>query len=178
MLNNIDTLHTIYVVSLTAAIIMFILTMVLFFLFDMRHVFGWIFGVSEKKEIRKMEANTAFTSQLNAKYNKQMKGKVFTDTGSLRRKQSPAELLGMTSAPPPQNTDTGGNTAFSQDSTETESLGRQGSFETAVLNLDQSENDTTVLKHDPQTQLQPNPNIQFMIVKQIMMIHTDEVIEG
>ena len=78
---------------------MLVITIVFFFLFDIRHVIGKLFGFSERKEIKKLSENTAFTSQLNKKYNQKMKGKVFTDSGNLKKNQTPAELMGLTSSP-------------------------------------------------------------------------------
>lgn len=51
-MNNIETLHTIYIATMTAGIIMLVITIVLFFLFDIRHVVGRLFGFSEKKKSR------------------------------------------------------------------------------------------------------------------------------
>ena len=94
-MNNIETLHTIYIVCMTAAIIMLVISIVLFFLFDIRHIIGRMLGFSEKKAIKEMEENNSFTSQLQQKYNVKMKDKVFTNSGSLKKNQSPAEKLGM-----------------------------------------------------------------------------------
>ena len=99
IMNNIETLHTIYIATMTAGIIMLVITIVLFFLFDIRHVVGRLFGFSEKKEIKKLSENTAFTSQLNQKYNQKMKGKVFTESGNLKKNQTPAQMLGLSNAP-------------------------------------------------------------------------------
>lgn len=107
-LNNLDTLHTIYIVTLTAAIIMLVVTIVLFFVFDIRNVFARIFGFAEKKEIKQMEQNSSSTSQLNKKYGKKMKNKIFTDTGSLKNNATPAERMGMV---PPKNMAAGVGTA-------------------------------------------------------------------
>ena len=107
-MNNLDTLHTIYIVTLTAAIIMLVVTIVLFFVFDIRNVFARIFGFAEKKEIKQMEQNSSSTSQLNKKYGKKMKNKIFTDTGSLKNNATPAGRMGMV---PPKNMAAGVGTA-------------------------------------------------------------------
>ena len=122
-MNNIDTLHTIYIVCMTAAIIMLVISVVLFFLFDIRHIIGRLLGFTEKKAIKEMEANTSFTSQLQDKYNTKMKDKVFTNTGSLKKNQTPAERLGMTASPQP----------VSDESYDTTPLGYSSEAATALL---------------------------------------------
>ncbi len=179
-MNNIETLHTIYIVCMTAAIIMLVISIVLFFLFDIRHIIGRMLGFSEKKAIKEMEENNSFTSQLQQKYNVKMKDKVFTNSGSLKKNQSPAEKLGM--SPPPSQS------AYS-DSYDTTPLGYSSEAATAVL-YDQSEADTTQLDFSSESQttvlnenqhnnnyvVSPIANMQFNIINQIMYVHTDEVI--
>ena len=92
-MNNIETLHTIYIVCMTAAIIMLVISIVLFFLFDIRHIIGRMLGFSEKKAIKEMEENNSFTSQLQQKYNVKMKDKVFTNSGSLKKNQYNASWI-------------------------------------------------------------------------------------
>lgn len=181
-MNNIETLHTLYIVSLTAAILMLVITIVLFFVFDMRHVIGKMLGFAEKKAIKEMEASTAFTSQLNDKYNKKMKDKVFTDTGSLKKKETPVQKLGMAPASPG-----GGNVPAGYGSSQTTVLGYNQS-EAATTQLDYSEQDTTQLRYDAsdsqttvlapggETPQNPIQDLQFTITRQIMYIHTDEKI--
>lgn len=187
-MNNIQTLHTIYIASLTAAIVMFVITLILFFAFDMRHVIGRMLGFAEKKAIKEMEANTSFTSQLNDKYNRKMKDKVFTNTGSLKKRQTPAEMLGMTSVPP-QVPDNNSTSVLAYGTSETTALGYADS-EAATTQLDFSEENTTQLKvdySDEQTTVLSQglgggappksiSNLQFTVTQQIMYIHTDECI--
>lgn len=184
-MSNLDTLHTIYIVTLTAAIIMFIITIVLFFVFDIRHIIGRVFGFSEKKAIKEMEANTSFTSQLNSKYNRKMKDKVFTTTGSLKRYQTPAERMGLVD----QQTAATGNGGHSEPGGYSDPEGYQ---ETVALNNDaeplttrlfqgESEDRTTVLNAGQDVGFEVSKanvieDFQFMIVKQIMLVHTNESI--
>lgn len=187
-MNNIDTLHSIYMVSLTAAIIMAVITIVLFFVFDIRHIIGRIFGFTERKAVKQkqMEASTIVTSQLNNKYNKKMKDKVFTNTGSLKRNQTPVEMLGINKMPALeemyQTTESLEAAAAAYGMDETTSLD-MSETQTAVLKEDESDSQTTVLSdnaYEPQTTVLSSgavSDLQFMIIKQIIMIHTDESIE-
>lgn len=164
-MSNIETLHTIYIATMTAGIIMLVITVVLFFLFDIRHVIGKMFGFAERKEIKKLSDNTAFTGQLNSKYGQSMKGKVFTDTGSLKKKQTPAEMLGLTE---PQ--------AYAAEQTDT------GAAATDVLSHAQPSDDQTTLLGTRGRPLSPGAlapagNLQFTITRQIVMTHTNESIE-
>lgn len=181
-MNNIETLHTIYIATMTAGIIMLVITVVFFFLFDIRHVIGKLFGFSERKEIKKLSENTAFTSQLNKKYNQKMKGKVFTDSGNLKKNQTPAELMGLTSSPGPAvGTEQGINYAAASqvgdDSLATAVLGHEaGANETAPLTNDQ----TTVLSDRgavARAKAAGVADLQFTITRQILLTHTDETIE-
>lgn len=179
-MNNIDTLHTLYIVSMTAAILMLVITIVLFFVFDMRHVIGKMLGFAEKKAIKQMEASTAFTSQLNDKYNKKMKDKVFTNTGSLKKNETPVERLGM--VPTSQSAQ---NLPREYGASQTTVLGYSQS-EAATTQLDYSEQDTiqlqfdvsdsqtTVLSPGGETPQTPIQNLQFTVTRQIMYIHTEE----
>lgn len=181
-MNNIETLHTIYIATMTAGIIMLVITIVLFFLFDIRHVVGRLFGFSEKKEIKKFSENTAFTSQLNQKYNQKMKGKVFTESGNLKKNQTPAQMLGLSNAPGAaansgQNANYAAATQDGDDSLATAVLGKEsGSNETQPLNGDQ----TTVLQNNDavvRARSMRSTDLQFTITRQILLTHTDETIE-
>ena len=181
-MNNIETLHTIYIATMTAGIIMLVITIVLFFLFDIRHVVGRLFGFSEKKEIKKLSENTAFTSQLNQKYNQKMKGKVFTESGNLKKNQTPAQMLGLSNAPgatanSEQNANYAAATQDGDDSLATAVLGKEsGSNETQPLNGDQ----TTVLQNNDavvRARSMRSTDLQFTITRQILLTHTDETIE-
>jgi hypothetical protein len=172
---------------MTAAIIMLVITIVLFFLFDIRHIFGRIFGFSERKEIKRLRNNTAFTSQLNNKYNQKMKGQVFTDTGSLKKKQTPAERLGIAPVSNQNN-----KTPDLQDDNSMYRV-EDGSKLTTVLSsvtestgivgqaVNSDEIQTTLLSRGdinapPDLNL-TIPNVQFTIIRQIIMTHTEETIE-
>ena len=182
IMNNIETLHTINIATMTAGIIMLVITIVLFFLFDIRHVVGRLFGFSEKKEIKKLSENTAFTSQLNQKYNQKMKGKVFTESGNLKKNQTPAQMLGLSNAPGAaansgQNANYVAATQDGDDSLATAVLGNEiGSNETAPLTNDQ----TTVLSDRgavARAKAAGAADLQFTITRQILLTHTDETIE-
>ena len=181
-MNNIETLHAIYIATMTAGIIMLVITIVLFFLFDIRHVIGRLFGFSEKKEIKKLSENTAFTSQLNQKYNQKMKGKVFTESGNLKKNQTPAQMLGLSNAPGAaansgQNVNYAAATQDVDDSLATAVLENEsGSNETQPLNGDQ----TTVLQNNDaavRARSMRSTDLQFTITRQILLTHTDETIE-
>lgn len=181
-MNNIETLHTIYIATMTAGIIMLVITIVFFFLFDIRHVIGKLFGFSERKEIKKLSENTAFTSQLNKKYNQKMRGKVFTDSGNLKKNQSPAELMGLANKP-----DAAAGTVQNASYAAAPPVG-DDSLATAVLGHEVDSNETTPLSDGQTTVLQNNDaavkarsaksaDLQFTITRQILLTHTDETIE-
>ena len=167
-MDNIELLHNIYVVSLTAAIIMAVITIVLFFVLDMRHTIGRLFGINKRKEIRQMETNSQDSKRLNSRYNKEMKNKVFTDTGSLKKNQTPAERLGMTgSESPPAET-----SLIDLSETQTTLLSQKNAeIQTSGASKDTGGDATTLLSNKAVADL------QFMIIKQIIMINTDENIE-
>ena len=180
-MNNIETLHTIYIACLTAGVIMLVITIILFFLFDIRHVIGNLFGFTERKEIKKLRENTAFTSQLNNKYNQKMKGKVFTDSGNLKKHQTPAEQMGLTNisntGETPEEYRGNSQTAFENDSLATEVLNHSEYANEMALFKD---NQTTVLNVREvagQMTSPPIADLQFTITRQILLTHTDETIE-
>lgn len=179
-MSNIEVLHTLYLVTMTAAVIMLVLTIVLFFVFDIRHVIGRMFGFSERKEVKRLKEHTDFTSQLNNRYSQKIKGQIYTDTGSLNKKQTPAERLGLTSetkskklkrkeeALPKQENDAALTTALNTGPALPEASGTD-EIQTTVLGAPETDSQTVSGI--------AVPNLQFTIIRQIVMIHTEETIE-
>ena len=185
-MSNIETLHTLYLVTMTASAIMLVLTIVLFFVFDIRHVIGKLFGFAERKAVKKLKENTAFTSQLNNKYNQRLKGQIYTDTGSLKKKQTPAERLGMTGTEANSKRLKKWNEEVSQAQQTPISQIDEGNSQTTALSVGAAspvtsvsdEMQTTVLGASAgSSQNNAVPNLQFTIIRQIVMIHTEESIE-
>ncbi len=181
---GIQLYHNLTVICGTAGAVMLILTIILFIVFDMKQVISRMLGLTEKKAIKEMEANTSFTSQLNVKYNKKMKNKVFTPTGSLKANMTPAErMLNQQSksnipviTPPP--TEYG---ATEQISPGRQEQNVQASGDNVPVSLENETPDTTVLSDNGATTVLSGSgepvDYTFMVVRQMMLIHTDEIVD-
>ena len=61
---NLDKYHNIFLICLIAAICFLVVAIALFFLLNIPRVFMIITGISRKKEIKQLDDNAAYTSQL------------------------------------------------------------------------------------------------------------------
>lgn len=199
-------LNTIFIVCLALAIVFFIITIVLFFLFDIRTIFNIRSGKAAAKTVKEMETANASTGRLRV-------GKV-TNTGTLDKKQGKSKKLktktqtfGVPTPPdviPQQGPITEDITThpvtperLSDDnqtellSEQTQLLGHQNRYPKEPENTEPAEGETELLHTDadvaspvPQTvedkdtsvQEQKYDDIRFEIVKMIILCDTDEVI--
>lgn len=158
--------HTAFIVFLILTILFLVVSVVLFFRFNIRGIFDMRTGRGARKTIQKMQ-------EINAQ------------TGKLRQDvvtHTPVNLQGAEriSAPPTEKR--------IKEAQETEALSNQGSQETALLSNQGSQettllhdyNETTVLsseltKETPQPESKKLPGA-FKIEKEIIWIHTEEML--
>lgn len=153
MTNNteeiLSILNTGYTVCLVLALAFFLLSVVLFFLFDIRHVYMIKSGKAAKRDIRKLEETNFQTGQLSQYSNMDMGG--YTTTGNLTPSEdlyptAPMEQLSAASSVPAAPDANG----------------------TTLLNA----GETTVLN----TGAVPVQSYYFKIIKKELHIHTTEYI--
>lgn len=158
--------HTAFIVFLILTILFMVVSVVLFFRFNIRGIFDMRTGRGARKTIQKMQ-------EINAQ------------TGKLRQDvvtHTPVNLQGAEriSAPPTEKR--------IKEAQETEALSNQGSQETTLLSDQGSQettllhdyNETTVLsseltKETPQPESKKLPGA-FKIEKEIIWIHTEEML--
>lgn len=168
--------HTAFLVFLILTIIFLLVSVILFFKFNIRGIFDLKTGRGAKKAIQKMEEINAQTGKLRQE--------VVTNTPV---RLTPEERI----ASPPTEKRTGNQKMeppTDQGSQETELLSGQGSQETELLSNQEAQktmfvkdyNETTVLSQD---QLEETPQPEkinlpgaFKIEKEIMWVHTEEML--
>lgn len=170
MESQLQLYQTIYTICLVSGIIMTVLTTVMFFAFKIYKVIGDMTGVSQRKEIKQMQSEAAFTSQLDDKGKK--KNKMVTPSGRLNNNMH----VGMTSRMANLRT------AIIQPPEPPAKPNNQTSANTSVL--DESLNGTQVLSvnetsngNDSVKKIKTAPSKYYVRVeRKIIMTHSDEKI--
>lgn len=178
----ISVLSTCFMVCLAFTILFFAISVILFFLFDIRTIFNVKTGRAQAKTVKEMQTANASTGRLR------VGGK--TQTSKLTKEQR--NKTKVPTVIPPQHT---GEQQLSMNSYTQQS----GSAETELLHQNVEENrepaknetffqpadtgnipmqfipeaETSVLN---QRQLDETKDIHFVVKKKILLIHTDEVI--
>lgn len=175
----IDILNTLFWVCLSGAIIFFIISVVLFFVFDIRTIFNIKTGRAQAKTIKEMKAANESTGRLR------VAGK--TQTTKLTKEQM-AEPRVPAVTPPEAGTQ---NQYYNSGADETELLEKetevlhQGEDETSLLSPEQPNNnysETTVLSDIGnngynETVVDENEvRVGFRVIKNIVLVHTNEII--
>lgn len=184
----INIYHTAYIVCLVFAIVFLVLTVFLFFKFDIRKIIDIKTGRGAKRSIQKME-------EINARTGKLRQDMVARTPSRLKAEDRityppTAENPKVHAQVAAQNAGTQGQkTVHISDpsgSDYTQPLGGQGSENTTILSdssettiLCQEDPETTVLSQNPLVESQPEKKAlpgMFKIEKEILWVHTKEVL--
>lgn len=175
----IDILNTLFWVCLSGAILFFIISVVLFFVFDIRTIFNIKTGRAQAKTVKEMKAANESTGRLR------VAGK--TQTTKLTKEQM-AEPRVPAVAPPEAGTQ---NQYYNSGADETELLEKetevlhQGEDETSLLSPEQPNNnysETTVLSdignngYNETVVDENEARVGFTVIKNIVLVHTNEII--
>ena len=175
----IDILNTLFWVCLSGAIIFFIISVVLFFVFDIRTIFNIKTGRAQAKTVKEMKAANESTGRLR------VAGK--TQTTKLTKEQMTESRVPAVT-PPEAGTQ---NQYYNSGANETEILEKetevlhQGEDETSLLSPERPNNnysETTVLSDIGnngynETVVDENEvRVGFRVIKNIVCVHTNEII--
>ena len=174
---NMSRYHNIFLICLIAGICFLLVAIALFFLLKIPKVFMIITGLSKKKEIRQLDDNAAYTSQLtNLKTGKMPK----REPARRQRKQdvySPSGKLNVHAGSVPV-TQINPNAIDADPRSETTLLSNSPdeSIGTTVLSHDSAEQGTSLLSGGERYQHLSPQEFGFRLEREIMLIHTDEEI--
>ena len=163
----ISILNTSFWVCLSFAILFFLISIVLFFVFDIRTIFNIKTGRAQAKTVKEMKAANESTGRLR------VDGK--TQTSKLTNEGKDTDRAPAVAPPGSQET----NQQYSSGSEETEVLFQNPSWN--VNNMNYAE--TSVLssnmtdEFNGKNDLEAVNNINFRIVKKTVLIHTGEIIQ-
>lgn len=178
-MDSISVLNTAYIICLAMAILFFVISVVLFFLFDIRTIYMIRSGRAQAKTVKEMQEINASTGRLR------VAGK--TQTGSMKKEkphqnviQPPSPAVNQTPAQPaadyPQEED------YSEGYATTEKLPAPDAAAAEVLPTFDGGEDTTVLRNYAETSVlasneaKPSPTIYFDVIKKIALCDTEEII--
>lgn len=168
----IEILKTGYIICLVLTVMFFLISVLLFFVFDIKQVFLVRTGRAAKRGIRKLEEqnfNTGRLSQYKAANHN------FANSGSLENSQELPKTEQMSGNPAPVQPPQPPNFSGAQEGLATTVLGQN---DTTVLNNEF----TTVLNNGATTVLSQgmqgaiHETRKFRIVKKEMCIHTEEIL--
>ncbi len=171
---NLQTYHTVFLICLIAAICFLLVAIALFFILNIPNVFMKITGISRKKEIKQLDDNAAYTSQLtNLKKSskvsepprRKQRQEMYSASGKLNIREGsvPVTQIDRTAA----YADPRSETTLLSNSPE-ESIG------TTVLSNDISEQETSLLSGSEIYQRVSPQDFRFHLSREIMLVHTDE----
>lgn len=164
----IGTLSTCFWVCLSFTVLFFIISVILFFVFDIKMIFNIRTGRAQTKTIKEMKSATESTGRLR------IDGK--TQTSKLTEEEKVASRAPAV-APPQSDVQ---NQHYSSGSEETEILSQDKAESNGYENMVFAE--TTVLSGNMTNDLEksdlsePVKINDFRVVKRLVYIHTDEVI--
>ncbi|MBQ8982081.1 MAG: hypothetical protein IJ079_00710 [Lachnospiraceae bacterium] len=173
----IATYHNLFLICLVLAIVFLILSIALFFLFDIRNVIAVLSGQAEKKAIKKMQEETAYTGQLARRAPNKMARSMVSQSGSLNVPvPSGNHVIDPSMDHATIKTEALAEPEMYISKNDTMVLNNE-SMATSVLTADS----TTVLSQDMLPQKPEKPKIDvsivgFVLERQILMTHTDEKI--
>lgn len=181
--STLSILQTCFSVCVAFCILFFIITVVLFFLFDIRTIFNIRTGRAKRKTVSEMQAANNQTGRLR------VEGKTLTSKLDKQRKPKKLKITPPNNSPIQTQSSNGSyKNTTSVDYNNSGSVPQEydaGAAPTSLLNnydydasptgkLDQ--NETIVEKNHsmPVTTAQPLPS--FRVCKKIVVVHTDEII--
>lgn len=164
----ISTLNTCFWVCLAFTALFFIISIALFFVFDIRTIFNIKTGRAQAKTVKEMKAANERTGRLR------VDGKTQTSKLSEKEKEAGRALAVSPPEPQPQN-------QYNSGSEDTDVLSQTISTNSEYGNLDYAE--TSVLSDNMTDEFnQSNSSatadkIYFKVVKKELIIHTNEIIQ-
>ncbi|MGN1134174.1 MAG: hypothetical protein ACI4RN_06945 [Oscillospiraceae bacterium] len=182
----IDIYNTGFIVCLAFAILFFVAAVVLFFVFDIRYIFNIKTGRAQRKKINEMVQQNNMTGKLRDSDKHSNRSPVFSSRLNKIKKDINYNENKR------QNTTYINQNVISENITSSKNAGSEG---TVILQQDDGSKETTILDRDLNADLWAQPvnieigvastsdlnskqseNIHFKVVKEIMLIHTDEEI--
>ena len=173
----INIFDTCFKVCFAFTVLFLIISVILFFLFDIRAIFSIRTGRAKSKTVKEMENSNNTTGRLR------VGGK--TQTSKLseadrRKTRGPvvvppsSSVSGCAPNMEIQDSDYGATEVLPTDNNQTELLSDDGGDKTSRLSVENTEDfgETSVLSQKDQETI----NINFQVVKKIILIHTEEVI--
>lgn len=204
-MNTMDLFHILYIVFLIFGGLLLVAAIFEFFAFNIKKIFQDLAGITRKREIRHMTENTEYTGQLRHHSAFKKNGTIVTPSGKLKDDKAGTKTGKIYNAskkavitPPPANyspekqySETGTeilndanitakiHTDNGEEPPQTGVL-NQNVYNTAVLNqadreAQEREEQTTILSDNKKVKA---ADIHFLLERQILITHTDEVIEG
>lgn len=178
-MDSISVLNTAYIICLAMAILFFVISVALFFLFDIRTIFMIRSGRAQAKTVKEMQEINASTGRLR------VGGKTQTGSSKKERKskdviQPPAPAVNQTPAQPAAGYQQ--NEGYSEDYATTEKLAAPDAGATEVLPMFDGAGQTSVLMETAETSVlsaneaAQGPTIYFDVIKKIALCDTEEVI--
>lgn len=165
----IGTLNTCFWVCLSFTILFFIISFVLFFVFDIKTIFNIKTGRAQAKTIKEMKAANESTGRLR------VDGK--TQTSKLSEKEKYANRVPAVLPPAPNEK----GQYYNSGSEDTEILSQNNAQKPEYINVNYAEtsvlSDNSTKKFNKSKFLHTGDNLNFRVVKKVICIHTDEVIQ-
>lgn len=191
--SRIELYHNLFTGCLAISLICLILAAVLFFVLDIKDVLGYLSGRQRRKKVKEMEAANAVSGRLMRERSsmQHVSPEMKTDMGVRQAPIPGARKVGhvVEESPPggaPVTQETAGRTNLTEteiiNSRSTEPLGE--SEATTLLAQDEAtallteETATSLLQEDGSTESLNKPAVRgrFLIEREIILIHTEEVI--
>jgi len=173
---NIDRYHTIWLICLIAAICFLVVAIVLFIVFRIPKSFMIITGLSRKKEIKQLDANVAYTTQLSRRLgmSRGLKPKRDRKRGNAMITQS-GRLGAPAGGVPVTQIDRDAEYADPRSVTTLLNDSPYEGMATTLLSQGSAENETSLLSGGHAV----GPSISkeqlgFRVIQEILMVHTEE----
>lgn len=177
----ISILNTGYIICLVLTIVFFLISILLFIVFDIKHTFLVLTGRAAKKEIKKLEEENFNTGRLRRYQHPHNYG----DSGAFSSSEDFGKTETMADVPDTsqyaqQNQPEYSPAQYDNQSNDSNATTILGQSDTTVLNANGAQ--TTVLNAELTTVLNADmrstvhQNRKFDITKKEMLIHTEEVI--
>ena len=175
--------HNLFLVCLILALVFFALAVILFFVLDIRTVWALKSGRHRKKAIKKLEESTALSGRLKQKErtNMQYVAQEMKDDMGVRQKARPGirKVEHAVEAAAPITAEMPAPQTTSEVPTSEDTAVLSNDSGTEVLQENMMVQSVTEIAEDVSTGAMKNGDVvvgKFVIVKDLMMIHTEEVI--
>lgn len=172
---KISLYHNLFQICLVLAVICLLVAVAVFFLLDIRSTIGYLTGRRAKKQIKELEATTALSGRLMARErtNMQYVAQEMKDDMGVRQRAKPGirkvehavEVAASTGAETPQSA----TYQVSEPEVQATAVLRENAVPEAVQMMN-ANGSTATLDHINEAKG------RFVIVRELMLIHTEEVI--